>query len=76
VTDSTFQGLPVLAITPGSPSDKAGVKVGDVILFANGIRIDSAAAYVEARQIKPHQLDVTIQRGAQILDLSLSYPAE
>lgn len=73
MTDSTFQGLPVLALQPDSPSYKAGVRVGDRILIANGIRIDTMESYVEARQVKEGSLDLTIQRGNQILDVSMVF---
>jgi S1-C subfamily serine protease len=76
VTDTSFEGLPVLFITPDSPSDKAGIKVGDRILFANGVRIDSAEAYVKARGVNPSRMEVTLQRGNQILDVSYDLPTQ
>jgi S1-C subfamily serine protease len=59
-------------------ADRAGVKAGDVLLFANGIRIDSMDAYLDARKRDDARLDLTVQRGNQILDFSLdlSRPAE
>jgi S1-C subfamily serine protease len=59
-------------------ADRAGVKAGDVLLFANGIRIDSMDAYLDARKRDDARLDLTVQRGNQILDFSLdlSKPAE
>jgi S1-C subfamily serine protease len=56
---------------PGSVADRAGVKAGDVLLFANGMRIDSMTAYLEARGKDDARLDLTVQRGNRILDFSL-----
>ena len=66
--DSLAKGLPIWVVAPGSPSEKAGLQVGDVILFANGIRTDSLEAYVQARQATPGTLSVTVQRGNQVLE--------
>ncbi len=41
------QGV-VLACDPGSPAHAAGIRVGDVLLAANGSRVDTAARYAMA----------------------------
>lgn len=56
---------------PGSVADRAGVKAGDVLLFANGLRIDSMDAYLDARGRDADRLELTVQRGNTILDFSL-----
>ena len=68
---SKFQGLPVWCCFPGSVADRAGVKAGDILLFANGVRIDSMDAYLDARNKDADRLDLTVQRGNAILDFSL-----
>ena len=71
MSDSKFQGLPVWSCFPGSVADRAGVKAGDVLLFANGMRIDSMDAYLHARGQNAARLELTVQRGNRILDFSL-----
>jgi predicted metalloprotease with PDZ domain len=71
MSDSLAQGLPVRNVQPGSPADVAGVKVGDTILIANGLRIDSVLAYAKARGIRRDRLDLTVQRGQRILDFEI-----
>ena len=68
---SKFQGLPVWCCFPGSVADLAGVKAGDVLLFANGLRIDSMDAYLDARGRDADRLELTVQRGNAIIDFSL-----
>ena len=68
---SIFQGLPVWCCFPGSVADRAGVKAGDILLFANGLRIDSMDAYIDARGRDADRLELTVQRGNAILDFSL-----
>ena len=70
-----FQGLPVWCCFPGSIADRAGVKAGDVLLFANGVRIDSMDAYLDARNRDEARLELTVQRGNRILDFSLDLGA-
>ena len=73
--DSLAKGLPVHLVTEDSPAERAGIRVGDVILFANGVRIDSVASYVKARQANPDTLSVTVQRGYQFLDFEIQISA-
>lgn len=69
--DTLAEGLPIRVVTPGSPADRAGLCVGDTILIANGIRVASLEAYIEARKVRKDLLAVTIQRGQKILDLEI-----
>src|SRR5262245_32332102 len=71
VSACKFHGLPVWSCFPGSIADRAGVKAGDVLLFANGMRIDSMDAYLDARGRDAARLELTVQRGNRILDFSL-----
>ena len=76
---SKFQGLPVWSCFPGSVAERAGVRAGDVLLFANGMRVESMEAYLEARNKDAERLELTVQRGNRILDFCLdltSAPAE
>jgi S1-C subfamily serine protease len=71
MSDEVFQGLPVWCCFPGSISDRAGVRAGDVVLIANGMRIDSLDAYVEARLLRKDALELTLKRGNAIVEITL-----
>jgi putative serine protease PepD len=68
VTDSVFQGLPVRSCSPGSPAERAGVKQGDVVLLANGQRVENMQQYVVARAMRSDLLELTVLRGNRMLD--------
>lgn len=49
-------GLVVLAVTPGSPAERAGFKVGDVLAALNGVRYtdeNKDALYAMKKSLKP-----------------------
>jgi S1-C subfamily serine protease len=73
VNDQAFQGLPVLCLLPGSVAERAGVKIGDRVLIANGQRVESLDSYVAARGIHTDRLELTLQRGQDILDMVLVF---
>jgi len=63
----------VVAVSPGSPADTAGVRVGDVIAEMSGRLVSDVD---EFRQVSRDGVGTTIplrvQRGDQILDLAIS----
>jgi S1-C subfamily serine protease len=73
VTDRVFQGLPVWCCSPGSPAERAGVRSGDILLIANGQRIDTASAYLNARERYNDRLELTVQRGNRVIDFVLHF---
>jgi S1-C subfamily serine protease len=73
VNDQAFHGLPVLHLLPGSVAERAGVRTGDRVLIANGQRVESLDSYVAARGIYTDRLELTLQRGADILDMVLVF---
>lgn len=48
----TLGGVPVLGCLPGSPSDKAGVRYGDVVLAINGVKVSTAVEYLDAKGLR------------------------
>jgi regulator of sigma E protease len=54
------------SITPGEPADKAGLKIGDVVIAVNGASADRDAAVTAFRDNPGKPLTLTIKRdGAQ-----------
>lgn len=73
MSDNVFEGLPVLDLFPGSVAERAGVRVGDRVLIANGRRVESLGAYIDARKLYSDRLELTLQRGHRILDRVLIF---
>jgi C-terminal processing protease CtpA/Prc len=73
VNDQLVQGLPVICLMPGSAAERAGVRCGDRVLIANGHRVETLMEYVRARNVYADRLELTLQRGQQILDMVLVF---
>ena len=65
-----YDAIEVLSVTEGSPADKAGMLVGDIIAFVEGERVSRETYYASINKIKGDkgtQINLTIIRnGAQI----------
>ncbi len=68
-----LSGMPVLAVNPGSPSEKAGLRAGDRVIIANGMQVKDLDSFVKARNLRNDGLDVTVMRGFKMLDLKWSF---
>eukprot|EP00913_Durusdinium_trenchii_P008835 g8301.t1 len=76
ISGSQATGSPRLAaVTPGGPSDKAGIKGGDLIVEIDGKPIKSYNDIIA--QIRAHQagdtVGVVVKRGTKTLKLKLTY---
>lgn len=74
MSDQSFRGVPVNCCFPGSLSAKAGIRAGDIILVANGRRVDSLDAYLDARNVYSDRVELTVQRGPNVLEFVLHFP--
>jgi hypothetical protein len=63
-------------VTPGSPAQKAGLKASDVILTFDNIPVKDTASLASMSQDVQFGAtkQIRVQRGKEILDLSISYP--
>ncbi|HXH06955.1 MAG TPA: RIP metalloprotease RseP [Vicinamibacterales bacterium] len=63
----------VVAVTPGSPAARAGIRPGDVILGIDGLRdveLQRLIAHIKERPERP--VTLTIRRGAEVRDIQVT----
>jgi len=71
--DAAGGGAEVTAVTPGQPADKAGVKVGDVVIKMAGQPVadwNGMIAMIRGRKATD-KVTLTVKRGAETLELEL-----
>ena len=66
-----YEGIPVWGCVPGSPADRAGLRIGDVLLSVNGVRTKSIDAFVAERRWANGEMRVGIVREGQEMELVL-----
>ncbi len=73
-------GLFVVGSLPETPSAKAGLRYGDVLLECNGLPVDGPAALERARTLRAGRLElVVLRRGAAVeltVELEGAKPSE
>ncbi len=71
----TEEGVEIFFISPGTPSDRAGIKKGDLILAIDGKDIKSFETLSEIREIfrsnEGTKICLKVKRGDEILDIDL-----
>lgn len=68
------EGVAVWGCLPGSPSARAGLRVGDIVLSVNGVRTRTAAEYFAARAWTQAGMTVRIVREGVEQDLIVAEP--
>jgi len=70
-------GLRIAQLVPGSPAAKAGLKVGDLLLSANGVPVPSAQALQRLMLADAigHPLNLTVMRNDALVDV-VAVPTE
>lgn len=68
------EGLKVLAVTPGSPAEKAGVKKGDVLRKIGGKPLSGVDDVRDALQGEDRSYDLSLERDGRKIDLKVSLP--
>jgi len=63
-------------VTPGSPADRGGVKVGDIILKVAGedIRDDKTYREVMSKRKVGESVELLVRRGGEEMDLTVTIP--
>lgn len=58
---TTELGWRVIGVAPDSPAEKAGVKIGDIVLAVNDQKVDTYAQTVTLMKQIPHDCEVTLK---------------
>jgi len=70
-----LEEMKVSEIIDGGVAQKAGIKVGDVLIKVNGKAVASREEYVEAMQAAGQDFPITVKRDGQEVELKLTFPA-
>jgi predicted metalloprotease with PDZ domain len=73
LSDEVFQGLRILSLFPGSVGERAGLRSGDRVLIANGLRMVSLADFANARRVYNDRLELTLRRGDHVFETVLIF---
>ncbi len=70
-------GIPVLGCIEGSPSDRAGIRYGDVVLSVNGVKTSDMDLYLKARELRSDGAEVVVFRdGVEVvIELVFEHPS-
>lgn len=73
-----LDGVPVLGIIPNSPSARAGLRYGDILMECNGSRTRSLDDYLDARKLDKQHMRLKVFRGGSemMVDLDLGKPMD
>jgi S1-C subfamily serine protease len=70
---AALEGVAIVGVLPGSPSERAGIRYGDVLLEVNGKRVRTFEDYVVAKSIRDGGMDVVVFRSGSERIERLSY---
>lgn len=74
ISKTDIEGVLVKAVTQGSPADKSGIKVGDIIVSFDGKKVETP--YKLFAQILRHNVGDTVKielnRGGKIIDVEVT----
>lgn len=64
-----YEGVAIFSVEPGTPSHRAGVRAGDILVAVNGRRVRRLRDYATARGIRRDVLELVVVRDGQQLTL-------
>ena len=75
VDDVTRSGAQIVKITPGSPAEKSGLQVGDVIIGWNGEPVENSSSLMSrVRSVAlGENVNLTIVRNGKSMDLKVTF---
>ena len=60
---AALEGLAIVGVLPGTPSSRAGIRYGDVLLDVNGQRVKTFDDYIAAKALRADGMDVIVFRS-------------
>ena len=60
------RGVMVTAVDPGSPAEQMGLRVDDIILALNDVRMETASAFADTASRRVRTWQVILQREGRI----------
>lgn len=60
-----YGGIAVYSVLPGSPTHRAGVKAGDILMRVNGARVEDLVEYVRARRRRKDGIELEVVRAGR-----------
>ena len=67
--DSKLKGVVVLGMLPNSPSAKAGVQRGDIIIAVDGVAVNTLEEYAEQASKRNGDMTLDILRANSLLEI-------
>jgi Do/DeqQ family serine protease len=67
----TSEGVVVAEVADGTPAQRIGFQLGDIVLDVNGTRIDSTRTLERISQSNPGVWRLSVKRGQQVLRMAL-----
>ena len=65
------KGIPVLSLVPGGHAERAGVRIGDVITYVNGMEVNCIDDYADAIKDRKHLQKMIIVRDGVSMDIEM-----
>ena len=66
-----YEGILILGSLPNSPAQHSGLKYGDILIMANGMRTKTIADFFAARAMDQERLDLVLVRDGVEFEISI-----
>jgi carboxypeptidase Q len=70
-----LEEMKVTEVIEGGVAEKAGIKLGDVLVKVNGKAVATREEYMEAMQAAGREFPIVVKRDGQEVELKLAFPA-
>jgi len=71
-----LEGIPILGCIEGSPTFRAGIRYGDVLLAINGVPVKSIDDFADAKKLRVGGMSGIIFRDGHQVTFEISYDEE
>jgi carboxypeptidase Q len=70
-----MEEMKITEVVPDGVAEKAGVKIGDVLVKVNGKAVATREEYMEAMQTAGREFPIVVKRDGKEVELKLAFPA-